>query len=106
MRAIDFFGLLQGCPGNFFFFKRGADFFVSPLDGDVSPTAAGRGLRQSGGRWFSGSTWPSEGEGGAGRGLTLPRPEGAGAIWLGRVNQGEQETVMSLHFNKAMWFKG
>ena len=46
-----------------------------------------------------------EGEGGAGTGFALPRPEGDGAIWLGRLNQGEQETVMSLHVKKATWFK-
>ena len=43
----------------FFLKSRGRISFVSPLDGDVSPTAAGRGLRQSGGYLFSGSTWPS-----------------------------------------------
>ena len=68
MRAIDFFGVLQGCSADFFFLRGGRISVVSPLDGAVSPTAAGRGLRQSGGCLFSGSTWPSTAMARAGRG--------------------------------------
>lgn len=79
MRAIEFFGLLQGCPGNFFFKRAGggADFFCFSTRW----------------RYVSNRSWPGpaalwrvfvqrfhsaqhgEGEGGAGRGFALPRPE-------------------------------
>lgn len=86
-----------------FFFKRGTDFCCFST------------------RWrcVSNCSWPgpaaiwrvfvqrfhlaqhSDGEGGAGTGFALPRPERGGAIWLGRLNQGVQETVMSLNFKKS-----
>ena len=72
--------------------------FVSPLDGAVPPTAAGRDLRQSGGCLFGGSSWPSAAK--ARVGAALPGPDGDGEIWLCRLNQSRTGNGQELHFKK------
>lgn len=83
--------------------KKAMGDFVSPLDGAVPPTAAGRDLRQSGGCLFGGSSWPSAAK--ARVQAALPGPDGDGEIWLCRLNQSRTGNGQELTFQKATWCK-